>query len=186
MWPPVCRGPRCQCSPPARGSARSASCRRQADFSPSHETHCFLRPARCAPRSPAQSRHSLHYQPFLVPRSRLLEYSKSYLESVVPRSHSPGAAIFLFSKNPSRTCNIRKTRRSSCNCAAANEPNIAGNTERAPVGPRAGCLATPLLAPSVPRLPAVPFLVVLRTHVYSTSGVQGKAKPDFPGGSPCE
>jgi hypothetical protein len=58
------------------------------------------------------------------------------LESVVPRSHCPGAAIFLFSKNPSRTCNIRKTRRSFCNYAAPAGPNIAGNIVKAPVAPR--------------------------------------------------
>ena len=101
------------------------------------------------------------------------------------RSHCPAAASFLVSKNPSRTCNTRKTCRSSCTSAAPVEPNIAGKTVKPVPGPaerRDRSRSALLTALMEKRLPAVPFLVVLRTDVYSTSRGQGKAKVKFPGG----
>jgi hypothetical protein len=99
------------------------------------------------------------------------------------RSHCPGAASYLVSKNPSRTYNTRKTCRSSCTFAAAVEPNSSGNIAklvltRAKRPLRSGWAAV-VTAPLAKRVLTVPFLVALRTDVYSTSGAQGKAKPNF-------
>jgi hypothetical protein len=51
-----------------------------------------------------------------------------------------------------------------------------------PAEPRDQSHSALLTALMEKRLRAVPFLVVLRTDVYSTSRGQGKAKVKFPGG----